>query len=125
MTDTFNVKGVDIIVEYNDLLYDRSEVEKLLEYGTKSMSKFEEIQSELEIMNYLDVRDKLFPKKGVIEKTLDLTNYMPLTQMLNQPLETLLNQTFRIDIVEHVSGNIYRLRGPKSEFKDLEAMLSL
>lgn len=124
-TDTFNVKGVDIVVEYNDFICSRSEIEKLLEYGVKSMSKFEEIQSELEIKNYLEIRDKLFPKKGVIEKTLDLTNYMPLTHLLNQSLETLLSQTFRIGIIEHVGGNTYKLRGPKSEFKDLEAILSL
>ena len=125
MTDTFNVKGVEVIVNYNDLIYNREEIEKLLNYGSKSLDKLDEIQAELEIENYFEVIDKLFPKKGVIEKTLDLTNYMPVVKMLDQPLEKLLKQTFRIDIVEHINGNTYKLRGPKTELSDLEAMLNL
>jgi hypothetical protein len=125
MKEAFNVKGVEVIVEYNDLLYTHEDIEGLLKYGAKSMDKLEEIQSEIEIVNYFDIIDRLFPKKNVIEKTLDLTNYLPMTKILNKTLETLLSQTFRIEIVEKLEGNVYRLRGPKSEFKDLEMLLSI
>lgn len=126
MKETFTIKGVSIEVEYNTVLYNHSEIEKLLKYGARSQDKFEEIQAEMDILNENDARKKLFPSRSApIIKTLDLSNYMSVVLTIGRPLEELLDETFDIKILKHLKGHTYELEGPKKGFKDLEFILSL
>lgn len=126
MKETFSIKGIDIEVEYNPILYNHSEIEKMLKGGVKSQTRFEEIQAEIEILNEAEVRDKFFASRSkTITKVLDLSNYMSVVTLMGQPLEVLLKQTFDIKIIKHVSNHVYELEGPTKEFKDLEFILNL
>ena len=125
MTETFEVNGVDVVVEYNDLLYSSADVRKMLKAGAKSRAKFDEIQSEIEVRNCADVVDKLFRAGAAIEKAVDLTSYLPLLPALGKPLDVVLKNTFGLEVAERKEGNVYLLRGPKKGFADLERMLRL
>jgi len=60
MRETFKIKGVDIEVEYNDLLYSSNEVKRMLKRASTDVEEFFNIQSEIEIINEPEVEYKLF-----------------------------------------------------------------
>jgi len=63
MRETFKIKGVDITVEYNNNLYTSKDVEKMLKHAAKDYEEFSEIQSEIEIIDEMEVTKQLFPKE--------------------------------------------------------------
>ena len=122
---TFTIKKINIIVEYNTNLYSKQEILKCLKDGAKSKDKFDEYTSEFEIKNYDQVIIKLFPPKKVITKVLNLTEYMKMVTLTGRPLKDLLLHTFDIVIVKDLGNNVYELSGPKRGFIDLNDILSL
>lgn len=130
MQEIFNINNVDIIVDYNEIIYSHNDVLKLLKYGAKSLDNLFEITSEIEIVNLQEVEKKLFidnvNKTDLKTFTADLTSYLDsierISKMFGTPcvLENYL-QGFGLT-GKQVEGNTYELSG---KLKDLKKFVNL
>lgn len=123
MRETFEIKGVEIIIDYNEKMMDREKVLSFLKDGVKSLNKFYEMEDAFDILNEPEVIRKLFLSDISITKTLDLTNYTSFCKYLGEDLEKMLFNTFGITIEKRVSGDTYELRGSKKGFSLLKDFL--
>lgn len=123
MIETFKLKGVDIIIDYNENIMDRKGVLSFLKDGVKSLNKFYEMEDAFDIVNEPEVIRKLFLSGESITKTVDLTNYIGFCEWLGRDLKEMLFNTFGITIEKHVSGKTYELRGSKKGFSLLKETL--
>lgn len=123
MIETFTVKDVDIEVEYNQNIFSHKEVLSFLKSGVKSINKFYEMESEIDILNEPDVFRKLFLNGTPINKIVNLTDYVGFCNRLNRDLEEMLFMTFGIEIVRRIDENRYELKGSKKGFSLLKSFL--
>lgn len=123
MVETFKLKGVEIIVDYNENVMDRNDVITFLKDGVKSMDKFYEMEDAFDIVNEPEVIRKLFLSKESIVKTVDLTKYVGFCKWLDRDLEDMLFNGFGITIESKVKDDIYNLRGSKKSFALLKDFL--
>ena len=123
MVETFKLKGVEIIVDYNENVMDRNDVMTFLKDGVKSMDKFYEMEDAFDIVNEPEVIRKLFLSKESIVKTVDLTKYVGFCKWLDRDLEDMLFNGFGITIESKVKDDIYKLRGSRKSFALLKDFL--
>ena len=123
MIETFKLKGVDIIIDYNEHMMDRKRVLSFLKDGVKSLNKFYEMEDAFDIVNEPEVIRKLFLSGDSTTKTVDLTNYIGFCEWLGRDLEEMIFNGFGITIEKHISGNTYELRGSKKSFSLLKDFL--
>ena len=123
MIETFKLKGIDIVVDYNEHMMDRKRVLSFLKDGVKSLNKFYEMEDAFDIVNEPEVIRKLFLSGDSITKTVDLTNYIGFCEWLDRDLEEMLYNGFGITVEKHVSENTYELRGSKKSFSLLKDFL--
>lgn len=123
MVETFKLKGVDITVDYNENVMDRSDVMAFLKDGVKSMNKFYEMEDAFDIINEPEVIRRLFLSDNSIVKTVDLTKYVSFCKWLDKGLEEMLFNGFGITIESKVKDDIYNLRGSKKGFALLKDFL--
>ena len=123
MVETFKLKGVEIIVDYNENVMDRNDVMAFLKDGVKSMDKFYEMEDAFDIVNEPEVIRKLFLSKESIVKTVDLTKYVGFCKWLDRDLEDMLFNGFGITIESKVKDDVYKLRGSKKGFALLKDFL--
>lgn len=123
MKETFEIKGVEIIIEYNEKIMDRKCVLSFLKNGTKSLNKFYEMEDAFDIVNEPEVIRKLFLSDSSITEIADLTKYISFCEYLGEDFEKMLFNTFGITIEKRVSGNTYELRGSKKGFSLLKDFL--
>ena len=124
MTKTFNIKGVDIKVEYNDLIFSSEEVEKMLKHAVKSADHFDDELTEIEVLNYEEVYNKLFVKnKRLITAELDLTEVIAMLPYVNMTLEQ--NLRMYNCTAKHLHDNVYEVTGPKKEIEELQILLNV
>lgn len=123
MKETFEIKGVEIIIEYNERIMDRKRVLSFLKDGVKSLNKFYEMEDAFDILNEPEVIRKLFLSDTSITKTVDLTNYATFCKYLGEDFEKMLFNTFGITIEKRISGNMYEVRGSKKGFSLLKDFL--
>lgn len=123
MVETFKLKGVEIIIDYNEHMMDRKRVLSFLKDGVKSLNKFYEMEDAFDIVNEPEVIRKLFLNGESITKTVDLTNYIGFCEWLGRDLKEMLFNTFGITIERRVCGNTYELRGSKKGFSLLKETL--
>jgi hypothetical protein len=123
MVETFKLKGVEIVVDYNENVMDRNDVMAFLKDGVKSMSKFYEMEDAFDIINEPEVIRRLFLSDNSIVKTVDLTKYVSFCKWLDKDLEEMLFNGFGITIESKVKDDIYNLRGSKKGFTLLKDFL--
>lgn len=123
MKETFEIKGVEIIIEYNEKIMDRKCVLSFLKNGTKSLNKFYEMEDAFDIVNEPEVIRKLFLSDSSITEIADLTKYISFCEYLGEDFEKMLFNTFGITIEKRVSGDTYELRGSKKGFSLLKDFL--
>ena len=123
MKETFEIKGVEIIIDYNEHMMDRKDVLSFLKDGVKSLNKFYEMEDAFDILNEPEVIRKLFLSDTSITKTVDLTNYASFCKYLGEDFEKMLFNTFGITIEKRISGNTYEVRGSKKGFSLLKDFL--
>lgn len=123
MIETFKLKGVDIIVDYNENTIERKRVLMFLKDGVKSLNKFYEMEDAFDIVNEPEVFRKLFLKGTPITKIVNLTNYVGFCNWLGRDLEEQLFLTFGIEIVNRIDEDRYELKGSKKGFSLLKDFL--
>jgi hypothetical protein len=123
MVETFKLKGVEIVVDYNENVMDRNDVMAFLKDGVKSMGKFYEMEDAFDIINEPEVIRRLFLSDNSIVKTVDLTKYVSFCKWLDKDLEEMLFNGFGITIESKVKDDIYNLRGSKKGFTLLKDFL--
>ena len=123
MIETFTVKNVDIVVDYNQNVYSHKQVLSFLKSGVKSMNKFYEMEDAFDILNEPEVFHKLFLNGAPITKIVTLTNYVGFCNWLGRDLEEQLFLTFGIEIVKRIDEDRYELKGSKKGFSLLKDFL--
>lgn len=126
MKQTFVVKNISVVVDYNPNIMTQKDVQSILNYAASAKTQetfISRYEDGFDILNLPQVLDALYFHTNIIQKTLDLTRYITFTNWMHQPFQVMLKQTYGINVISNAGGNKYLLEGPKHSFTSLKACL--